>query len=66
MEGTAKAKIDNRVQLITENQPIDIPLDAIHQIENRDKAPMVLIAIQTDIYLGMDDIILHKDVLTRN
>jgi len=65
VEGTAKVKIDDKVQLISENQSVYIPLGAVHRMENPGKMPMVLIEVQTGSYLGEDDIIRYEDVYSR-
>ncbi|MCA2011157.1 mannose-1-phosphate guanylyltransferase/mannose-6-phosphate isomerase [Cereibacter sphaeroides] len=65
VEGTAKVTIDDRVQLVTENQSVYIPLGAVHRMENPGKVPMVLIEVQTGSYLGEDDIIRYEDVYAR-
>lgn len=63
--GTAKVTVDDRVQLITENQSIYVPLGAVHRMENPGRVPMVLIEVQTGSYLGEDDIIRYADVYAR-
>lgn len=63
--GTAKVTIDGTVQLLTENQSVYIPLGAVHRMENPGKVPMVLIEVQTGVYLGEDDIIRYDDVYAR-
>ena len=63
--GTAKVTIDDRVQLIAENQSVFIPLGAKHRMENPGKVEMVLIEVQTGVYLGEDDIIRYEDVYAR-
>lgn len=65
VEGTAKVTVDNKVQLVTENQSVYIPLGAMHRMENPGKVPMVLIEVQTGSYLGEDDIIRYEDVYAR-
>jgi mannose-6-phosphate isomerase-like protein (cupin superfamily) len=45
------------VKLGTENQPVYIPLGAIHRMENPGKVEMVLIEVQTGSYLEEDDIV---------
>ncbi|WP_300513826.1 mannose-1-phosphate guanylyltransferase/mannose-6-phosphate isomerase [Aliiroseovarius sp.] len=65
VEGTAKVTIDDREQLVSENQSVYIPLGAIHRMENPGKVPMVLIEVQTGSYLGEDDIIRYEDVYAR-
>ena len=65
MSGTAKVTVDDKVELLGENQSIYIPLGAKHRMENPGKVPMVLIEVQTGSYLGEDDIIRYEDVYAR-
>ncbi len=66
VEGTAKVTIDDRVELVSENQSVYVPLGAVHRMENPGKVPMVLIEVQTGSYLGEDDIIRLEDVYARD
>ena len=63
--GTARVTVDDRVQLLAENQSVYIPLGAVHRMENPGKVPMVLIEVQTGSYLGEDDIIRYEDIYAR-
>jgi mannose-1-phosphate guanylyltransferase/mannose-6-phosphate isomerase len=63
--GTAKVTVDGGVRLLTENQSVYIPLGAIHRLENPGKVPMVLIEVQTGVYLGEDDIVRYEDIYSR-
>jgi mannose-1-phosphate guanylyltransferase/mannose-6-phosphate isomerase len=63
--GTAEVTIDDKVQLVTENQSVYIPLGAVHRMRNPGKVPMVLIEVQTGAYFGEDDIIRYEDVYAR-
>jgi len=65
VEGTARVTIDKEVRLVTENQSVYIPLGAVHRMENPGKVNMVLIEVQTGIYLGEDDIVRYEDVYAR-
>jgi len=65
VSGTARVTVDSEIKLISENQSIYIPLGAVHRMENPGKVPMVLIEVQTGIYLGEDDIIRYEDVYER-
>lgn len=65
VEGTAKVTIDNKVELVTENESVYIPLGAVHRMENPGKVPMVLIEVQTGSYLGEDDIVRYEDIYSR-
>jgi len=44
---------------------VDIPLGAVHRMENPSRMPMVLIEVQTGVYLGEDDIIRYEDIYAR-
>ena len=66
VEGTAKVTIDDRVELVGENQSVYVPLGAVHRMENPGKVPTVLIEVQTGSYLGEDDIIRFEDVYARD
>ena len=66
VSGTARVTVDETVTLVTENQSIYVPLGAVHRMENPGKVPMVLIEVQTGIYLGEDDIIRYEDVYSRS
>ena len=63
--GTAEVTIEDRVELVTENQSVFIPLGAVHRLRNPGKVPMVLIEVQTGSYLGEDDIIRYDDIYSR-
>ena len=65
VEGTAKVTVDDSVTFLTEGQSAFIPLGAIHRMENHGKVPMVLIEVQTGVYLGEDDIIRYEDIYAR-
>lgn len=65
VSGTARVTVDDHVTLVTENQSIYVPLGAVHRMENPGKVPMVLIEVQTGVYLGEDDIIRYEDRYAR-
>ena len=65
VEGTAKVTVNARVQLLSENQSVYIPLGAIHRLENEGQLPMTLIEVQSGGYLGEDDIVRYEDVYGR-
>ena len=66
VEGTAKVTIGEEEKLVSENQSVYIPLGAKHRMENPGKVPMVLIEVQTGIYLGEDDIVRYEDIYDRS
>lgn len=54
--------VDDKVQLLSENQSVYIPLGAVHRMENPGR---VLIEVQIGSYLGEDDIIRYEDIYAR-
>jgi len=66
VSGTARVTINDKQQLVSENQSVYIPLGATHRMENPGKLPMVLIEVQTGAYLGEDDIVRYEDAYSRD
>lgn len=66
VQGTARVTIEDRQQLVYENQSIYVPLGATHRLENPGKVPVILIEVQTGSYLGEDDITRYEDVYARS
>jgi len=64
--GTARVTVGDKVQLLSENESVYIPLGAVHRMENPGKVPMYLIEVQTGSYLGEDDIKRYEDVYDRS
>ncbi len=64
--GTAEVTVGDRVELVTENQGVYIPLGAKHRMANPGKVPMYLIEVQTGAYLGEDDIVRYEDIYDRS
>ncbi|KCV82314.1 hypothetical protein ATO10_07987 [Actibacterium atlanticum] len=65
VEGTARVTVGEKVQMVTENQSVYVPLGVVHRMENPGKVPMVLIEVQTGAYVGEDDIIRYEDLYAR-
>lgn len=65
VEGMARATVEGEVRLLTGNEAIHVPQGACHRLENPGTVPMVLIEVQTGVYLGEDDIIRHDDIYAR-
>ena len=61
VSGTAKVRIGETEQLVTENQSVYIPLGVVHSLENPGKLPLDLIEVQSGSYLGEDDIVRFED-----
>ena len=66
VSGTARITIGEEQKLVTENQSVYIPLGVTHRMENPGKLPMVLIEVQTGVYLGEDDIVRYEDAYARD
>lgn len=61
VEGEAVATVGDHIATLAERGYIDIPLGAVHRLENRTERPLRLIEIQTGAYLGEDDIVRLAD-----
>jgi mannose-1-phosphate guanylyltransferase / mannose-6-phosphate isomerase len=59
VSGSGRVTIDGIAQDLFESQSIDIPVGALHKIENHGKVDLHLIEVQSGAYLGEDDIIRH-------
>jgi len=66
VEGTARVTLGEKVQLVSENQSVYIPLGEKHRLENPGRLPMVLIEVQTGAYLAEDDITRYEDQYARS
>jgi len=66
VQGTARVTVGERVDLLTENQSVYIPLGAVHRLENPGKIELHLIEVQSGSYLGEDDILRYEDDYARD
>jgi mannose-1-phosphate guanylyltransferase/mannose-6-phosphate isomerase len=66
VRGTAEVTVDDKVQLVHENESIYVPIGAVHRLANPGKIPLELIEVQVGSYLGEDDIVRLEDVYQRN
>ena len=66
VNGTAKVEINKKIDILTENESIYIPLGAKHRLSNPGKLPLILIEVQSGSYLGEDDIKRFDDKYGRN
>jgi mannose-6-phosphate isomerase-like protein (cupin superfamily) len=64
--GTATVTLGNNVQKVEVNEHLYIPLQVKHRLENNTDVPLVLIEVQTGLYLGEDDIIRYEDAYGRD
>ena len=63
--GTAQVTIDDKIQLVTENQSVFIPIGTLHRVANFGKSTLIIIEVQTGFYLGEDDIVRYDDIYSR-
>ena len=61
VNGTAMVEVNERSEILSENQSIYIPLGSVHRLSNPGKIPLSLIEVQSGSYLGEDDITRFKD-----
>lgn len=61
VSGTAKVRIADQEQMLTENESVYIPIGAVHSLENPGKVNLELIEVQSGSYLGEDDIVRFED-----
>ena len=61
VNGTAKVELDDKVEILSENQSIYIPLGSKHRLTNPGKIPLTLIEVQSGSYVGEDDIVRFED-----
>ena len=61
VSGTAKVEVDGKVEVLSENQSVYIPLGSKHRLSNPGKIPLKLIEVQSGSYVGEDDILRFED-----
>jgi mannose-1-phosphate guanylyltransferase/mannose-6-phosphate isomerase len=65
IKGTAKVIINDRENIVHENESIYVPKSTKHRLENPGKVPLELIEVQNGEYVGEDDIVRFDDVYGR-
>lgn len=65
VEGTTKVTIDDRVELLSENQSTYISIGATHRLESPGKVALTVIEVQVGAYLAEDDIVRISDRYSR-
>lgn len=65
VSGSAEVQIDERAQILTEDQSVYIPVGSKHRLKNHGKLPLTIIEVQSGSYLGEDDIIRFDDLYGR-
>ena len=66
VSGTARVEIDNKVEILSENQSVYIPLGSKHRLSNPGKIYLSLIEVQSGAYVGEDDIVRFEDIYGRS
>ena len=66
VSGTARVEVDNRVEILSENQSVYIPLGSKHRLSNPGKISLTLIEVQSGSYVGEDDIVRFEDIYGRS
>ena len=65
VKGEATVTLGEEKWLLTRGQSIDVPLGAVHRIENFGVVDVEIIEVQFGDYLGEDDIVRYEDVYSR-
>ena len=65
VNGMATATVGTKVMTLIRSQSVDIPLGAIHRLENHGADILDVIEVQFGDYLGEDDIIRYEDAYNR-
>jgi len=65
VQGTAKVHVDGSDHILSTNDSIYIPLEAIHSLANESNDPLHLVEVQSGSYLGEDDIVRFEDIYGR-
>ena len=65
VKGSALVEINEKKFILEENQSTYIPLGSKHRLSNNGNEMLILIEVQSGVYLGEDDIIRFKDIYGR-
>ena len=65
VHGTAEVTVDDRVQLVYENEAVYLPIGCVHRLCNPGRVPLEIIEVQVGSYTGEDDIVRMEDVYGR-
>jgi mannose-6-phosphate isomerase len=61
LEGRAKVTLDGKEIILRQGESADIPLEALHRIENIGDTQLTFIEVQWGDYFGEDDIVRVED-----
>ena len=65
VKGTANVEINDEKLILGENQSVYIPLGSKHRLINPGRIPLVIIEVQSGVYLSEDDIVRFDDIYGR-
>ena len=65
LSGTANVILNNEEKVLSPGQSIDIPVKAIHSLQNLQNKELKIIEIQTGDILSEEDIIRYSDIYGR-
>ena len=66
VKGTAEVEINDKRELLSENESTYIPLGSPHRLINPGKIPLTMIEVQSGSYVGEDDIVRFEDKYGRS
>ena len=61
VKGQALVKVNEKEMILKENESVYIPKGSKHRLSNKNNNPLMIIEIQTGLYLGEDDIERFED-----
>ncbi|MBR1461671.1 phosphomannose isomerase type II C-terminal cupin domain [bacterium] len=65
LSGIANVILNNDEKILSSGQSVDIPLKAIHSLQNLQETDLEIVEIQTGDLLSEDDIIRYSDIYGR-
>ena len=65
LEGEATVILDNEKHILNKAQSIDIPLNAVHSLQNHTNSPLKILEVQKGDYISENDIIRYEDIYGR-
>lgn len=65
VDGTASIVIGEETFLLQTNESTFVPLNTAHRLSNPAEKPLIIIEVQTGVYLGEDDIVRMEDTYGR-
>ena len=66
VSGTAEVQVDDKVQILTENQSIYIPIGSKHRLTNHQSIALTVVEVQSGSILSEEDIVRFEDIYGRD